>query len=50
MLSYRPLAGFGQRYTLALLSRSDETSDVVNAFPKLVRAQSDKGASTFWRP
>jgi DNA-binding transcriptional LysR family regulator len=37
---YRPLAGFGQRYTLAVLSRSDETSGVVNAFLKLVRAQS----------
>ena len=37
---YRPLAGFSQRYTLAVLSRSDETSGVVNAFLKLVRAQS----------
>ena len=37
---YRPLAGFSQRYTLAVLSRADETSGVVNAFLKLVRAQS----------
>ena len=37
---YRPLAGFAQRYTLAVLSRSGETSGVVNAFLKLVRARS----------
>jgi DNA-binding transcriptional LysR family regulator len=37
---YRPLADFGQRYTLAVLSRSDETSGVVNAYLKLVRARS----------
>jgi DNA-binding transcriptional LysR family regulator len=37
---YRPLAGFGPRYTLALLSRSDESSGVVNAFLKLVRPRS----------
>jgi DNA-binding transcriptional LysR family regulator len=39
-VAYRPLTGFGQRYTLAVLSRSDETSGVVNAFLKLVRARS----------
>jgi DNA-binding transcriptional LysR family regulator len=37
---YRKLAGFGQPYILAVLSRSDETSGVVNAFLKLVRAHS----------
>jgi DNA-binding transcriptional LysR family regulator len=39
-VAYRPLAGFGQQYTLAMLSRADETSGVVNAFLKLVRARS----------
>jgi DNA-binding transcriptional LysR family regulator len=39
-LTYRPLAGFRHAFTLALLSRSGETSGAVNAFLKLVRAQS----------
>jgi DNA-binding transcriptional LysR family regulator len=39
-VAYRPLTGFSQRYTLAVLSRCDETSGVVNAFLKLIRARS----------
>jgi DNA-binding transcriptional LysR family regulator len=36
-LAYRPLVGFGELFTLALLSRPDETSGAVNAFMKLTQ-------------
>jgi DNA-binding transcriptional LysR family regulator len=39
-LTYRPLAGVSQRSELVLLSRAAESSGAVNAFLKLVRAES----------
>jgi DNA-binding transcriptional LysR family regulator len=39
-IAYRLLTGFDQRSTLAVLSRSGETSGVVNAFLKLARSRS----------
>lgn len=41
-LTYRPLADFQRAFRLVLLSRSGETSGAVNAFLKLVRAQSSR--------
>jgi DNA-binding transcriptional LysR family regulator len=39
-ITYRPLAGFRHPFRMVLLSRSGETSGAVNAFLKVVRAQS----------